>query len=103
MEAVLVLRLGDLEPPGLSLKVLVNPKPAELERYTKDRGYPHVLRCSATTAWDLSSVRTAAKTVLDSHRTYPLSELMWHGLVVVDHAQGDKECKVSVYGARFVG
>lgn len=101
--AVLARRIGELEPPGHSLKVLSNPTTAELERFTKPRGYPHVKRHSQTLTWNLSNVLGVVETTLDHYRVYPRSELMWHGLVVLEHARGEEEGKMTLYGAQFVG
>jgi hypothetical protein len=103
MEGLLLRRLKQLPAPGLSLKVLLNPEEGELERYTKDIGYPHKVRMATETAWTFDGVYARVAKTLQLYHSYPLNEFMWHSLIVIQHQKEEKQCKVSIYGAHFLG
>jgi transposase len=94
-------RLSAIPAPGVALKVLVNPRADEIERYTGNRGYPHTLRIVEKVGWTVHDVCACVAYDMDAYRLCP--DRMWHALVVVEHQHGEKKCQVSIYGARFVG
>lgn len=101
MDATLRENIGRIQPPGLSLKVLVNPIQAEIDLAIKLNGRPMRKTMDMVCGWRTTSIaRTLKQRFASITANIHLCTLYWNTLAVITKTEEGK-ARIVLYNSSF--